>query len=283
MNDSNTPAERSRPNPQRHRRQPSASAADPAPAAPKSRPQSMFIFPVQKAASEVTPAVASPGLVPPDGHRAKASPRRSSISDIVSRFESIGIIKPKATAVAPVPAVKPARLKLAPVSSPTAASARFPRISPPSSPAKPKAGPFDATLRVPRETNEYHEVRLNSPSPGGLPRVSPAGRRSPSPVRQPQPVYAKDMNPATRSELKPAITSSMSPSAQSPATSLAPPQEEAAPHSPSPERPFQGVSRLIDQWQKKSEEAENKGPGVGKSGASRFRREGIVSGGSKGS
>ncbi|TDL26341.1 hypothetical protein BD410DRAFT_741603, partial [Rickenella mellea] len=147
--------------PRAFRKQASSSTTDPSvPPASRSRPQSLYIFPVQKATSEVTPAAASPLLSPPilsppEGHRSKSSGRRSSISDIVSRYEAIGVIKPKP---APAPAAKPARLKMGltgstttegSVASPTAASARFPKLSPANSPIKAKA--FEDAQRVQKD------------------------------------------------------------------------------------------------------------------------------------
>ena len=67
----------------------------------------------------------------------------------------------------------------------------------------------------------------------------------------------------------------LSPPSSSAATSGAAEEQR----SPSPERPFQGVSRLIDQWQKKSEEGGggkgSKTTGAGTGAGSRFRREGL--------
>lgn len=42
---------------------------------------------------------------------------------------------------------------------------------------------------------------------------------------------------------------------QPPPSPVRPGRVPPATHSPAPERPYQGVSRLIDQWQKKTEAA----------------------------
>ena len=176
------------------------------------------------------------------------------------------------TAPAPAPASKPARLRVASSSttSPTAASLRFPKISPTSSPTK-----------------STYRSSLDIPSKNDLPKEPiSSGRISPvltSPVRRRAPPSPQARNESLRqvAELRPVERKSPLPSPKDERPTFTPPEVSKQPdaRSPSPDRPYQGVSKLIDQWQKKSEES--KVPyAVYKSG-SRFKRPGIAAGGSK--
>ncbi|KAI0652568.1 hypothetical protein C8Q79DRAFT_1005742 [Trametes meyenii] len=331
------------PSPTKHSKLPSGAGASrrlPVPPSPspsvepttgRSRPASMFIAPVSTSksspgeigsSSEAAAAFASQALSPPDNPHSRRSTRRSSISDMVHRYEAISTGGPKAKGQGPgpPPATKPAGLSLkthqstssaASVStatsdlSPSAAATRFPRLSPTTSPVLSKA-----SLSVPEGsaagfTREFAKQRT---SPTGLPsRTSPVGRletpytnasgsnttvasvnglpsrRSPlsfEPPREQQPSRAS-VNPA----------GSAAPSAPTPAkTDMGPPpsprmerkasthlEVEGAPdvRSPSPEKPYQGVSKLIDRWQRAVNETE---PAPRRGGAPP-RRAGVVSGG----
>ncbi|KAH8111853.1 hypothetical protein DFH11DRAFT_1728982 [Phellopilus nigrolimitatus] len=273
-------------------RQPSSPTKAQRPSTPsKTRPQSMLILPMQKSLSENVSSPSSPqsALSPP---KTKVAHRRSSISDIVERYEAIGVHGKSGTHLgsgqAPAPSAKPTRLRMVSptsLSSPTTASARFPRISPVNSPVRTS---LDLPARSPtRETPQ----RATSPS-----------LRPGTPVRQnASPLLPKDK------ELAPAASTTLSqrterserferkplnlPSTSSPFSKEQVPvpgkvEQTEEPSSPSPERPYQGVSKLIDQWQKKTEDVDGgaKGGGSGFKGAgSRFRREGIAAGGSKAS
>ncbi|KAI5118386.1 hypothetical protein M0805_005848 [Coniferiporia weirii] len=299
--------------PPNHSRQAlSPAKRQPLPSSPsKSRPQSMLILPIQKSVSENTaaPSPVQAALSPPPD-RARTAHRRSSISDIVSRYEAIGVQgMPVTTAVAPPTASKPTRLCVVSppsVASPTAAGARLPRISPTSTPVTPAKAGFGTSLDLPASSPTRGESRrAASPSPSSRP-VSPAfqsssslalkereptnpGFRSSTPVRthaSPLLSKGKELAPVQPvSELQERFERKQfnAPSAVSPAPAKADQSEDA--RASSPERPYQGVSKLIDQWQKKTEgpdvasrsaSAGFKGPG------SRFKREGIAAGGGKG-
>ena len=214
----------------------------------RARPQSMFINPVLKTApleSYATPSssVPKPDKDQPDAQR--RSTRRTSISDMVQRYEAIG-----GGPRSPPVAAKPVPLSVKAISSesssaglpsPSTAVNRFPQLSPPSSPQLPKAN-----LAVPEE----------EPSK----RAAFQGRRSPSPGRavspRPLPGLAKFSEPVNG-----ARSGGTSGRTSFERKVTLPPPEEAVVHQKnsddgSPERPYQGVSKLIDRWQRVAEEAQ---------------------------
>ena len=238
-----------------HIRRPSApskksSATSPA----KSRPQSMLILPIQKSKSDgISLSPTSTSLSPPV-EPVRSSNRRSSISDIVSRYEAIGIISDKPTAP-PTPASKPARLKANNTSilSPTAANLRFPRLSPSNSPSKPSFSSADTSSTLPQRE--------------ALRPASPKKKENVTPLKE-----ATQSTPITPVQTRNPVVPE-----KTPVESAAPADTKAEdPRSHSPERPYQGVSRLIDQWQRKSEEADKSSHTGFRGGGSRFRREGVV-------
>lgn len=214
-------------------------------------------------------------LAPPPDPRPRAG-RRSSISDMVQHYEAIRSSKP-APALGPTSPTKPTPLNLRSKSaagegslmSPAAAAARFPRLSPSSSPVISKA-----SLAVPDDAGQGRAERDSGRrSPGaGLPnRISPVprggdanglpGRRSPLQVARETPVREREQEvlsspaPGLFPTRKPTL-----PPLQS--TGSAGEREEREPvPSPSPERPYQGVSKLIDRWQKAVDSSD---PGVRK-------------------
>lgn len=318
----------------------------------RSRPQSMLIMPVQKSVSENTnDGLPSPSLQanlsPPS--KPRTAGRRSSISDLVSRYESIninatgggGASSGQAIAggnvgtgigMGPPPlASKPMRLRMVSstastasenIPSPSFAATRFPKLSPSTSPVlskaplrtSPSTSPVltRASLDLPQGSRPFgkEDVRPSSNrSPSTSPRIrpsTPAQKTSPllrsteltsSPrVRplglgqagvpsafardraqdkpEPTPTYTPD---ATRGQLsnvleqrKQQLAHVASPTPGTPAR-----EQTVSSGDESPETPYQGVSKLINQWQKKSEGSEGprgglggfKGPGTG----SRFR------------
>lgn len=284
------------PPPSPHKRQPSATPsgsriqATPMAAAPsmppptsgRSRPQSMFIASpskpgyLQQPIPSPSPAPSTANaLAPPPDPRPRAG-RRSSISDMVQHYEAIRSSKP-APALGPTSPTKPTPLNLRSKSaagegslmSPAAAAARFPRLSPSSSPVISKA-----SLAVPDDAGQGRAERDSGRrSPGaGLPnRISPVprggdanglpGRRSPLQVARETPVREREQEvlsspaPGLFPTRKPTL-----PPLQS--TGSAGEREEREPvPSPSPERPYQGVSKLIDRWQKAVDSSD---PGVRK-------------------
>lgn len=206
-------------------RPPSSSNTQPR---PRSRPQSMLIFPSSKISGGET-GLPSPSLaVPPDRERIRtiSRSRRTSITDIVQRYEGIGGPGTKSPSVpgmpVPSPSVPPKPISLKPHQSGSqnigSSHTRFIKVSPTNSPVI-RQGP---SLNVPEDDKIG---RLGS-------RTSPTYRTSPrrSPI-----------------ELGRSISSQPS--------LLSPGDDTPEPKSPSPERPYAGVSKLIDQWQKKAEES----------------------------
>ncbi|KAL5533626.1 hypothetical protein ACEPAG_86 [Sanghuangporus baumii] len=275
------------PSPRKMQQSPSASSTS------RSRPQSVLLFPVQKSVSETPQTPPKTSLSAP-GNKGRTTHRRSSISDLVSRYEAIDEqskgSKPGLPSV-PAPGTKPARLRVVssqahtssdPTISPTAASERFPRISPTKETTEPMKFPNKLELPV-------RASALVEESPLKHDTNSRQGSRAPSPLIQsrpsspaPDPVLsaAAFKTEVPRIERKP-INSTLD-------TLLAKDgveTDEGGRRSPSPERPYQGVSRLIDQWQRKSEESAGPRGGVNASirgSSSRFRREGIATGGKAG-
>ena len=213
--------------------------------------------------------------------------RRSSVSNVVQHYEAIntgGSVRPS-----PVPPVSPSKpltglsVKVAsagaavPLASANSnstvpshgmAAIPFPRISPTTSPVMPKA-----SLAVPDDNGNASAQRNSSrgrasPSPpAGLPsRISSGFPYSPKtaeyatgggaisglPPRRASP-FEPIKPTATASSYEPSTTVIAHPFPVRKAT--APSTEDStdsasAMRSPSPERPYKGVSRLIDRWQK---------------------------------
>ena len=263
-----------------------AASSMPPPMSGRSRPQSMFITSPSKSGylaqpgpspspAPSTTSTTANALAPPPDPRPRAG-RRSSISDMVQHYEAIqstgsGPTSKPATAPGPgpTPSAKPAPLNLrskssagatsgdASLASPSAAAARFPRISPSSSPVLSKA-----SLAVPDSAGQGRAERdsgRRSPGLAGLPsRMSPVprtsdtnglpGRWSPLQVARETSAREHEVPPSPAPGPFPTRKPTLPP-LQSTANSSE--REEREPvRSPSPERPYQGVSKLIDRWQK---------------------------------
>lgn len=295
------------PSSHQHRKEPSNKPAPGARALPapipshtssgRSRPQSMIVSPTNRNTTmdnkNNTPfpaSVSSPSpqqsLSPPaQDARAKRSARRSSISDMVQRYEAIGTRQgPGPPAAAPTPAVKPAGLSVKPsstgagsttvastnasASSPSSAALRFPKLSPTNSPVLSKAN-----LVVPEDAGQGSNSLQKD--------VSAKGRTSPAPSLTGLPsrgsAKASDTNTTIVNGLprraSPMFTRKPSPRLPSPepvVASMPSPRKagfsgEEVVRSPSPEKPYQGVSSLIDRWQRAVDGSE----GTGRGGAPR--------------
>ncbi|EJC98674.1 uncharacterized protein FOMMEDRAFT_128984 [Fomitiporia mediterranea MF3/22] len=293
---SRKPSVASRNTPAGHVRQPSSpSKANQASttSSSRSRPQSMLLLPVQKSVSEMTPPSPAKASLSPPPNKGLVRHRRSSISDLVSRYEAID---EQSKVGKPPPATKPARLRVvsptsvpAPESlvSPSAASVRFPHISPSNSPKEPPKSIYSSTLEPPtRSTSGHEESRRREPSPRASSRpASPLRYNAPSPAKDNVAPATSTISASPRFERKALNPPSpvLAAKESTTSTSINVKRDEGR-RSPSPERPYQGVSKLINQWQKKSEEVEGpkRGPGGGSSfrgTGSRFRREGIAASG----
>ena len=213
------------------------------------RPQSMLIFP-SKSAGE--PDLPQPSLAVPldkEGVRTISRSRRTSITDIVQRYEGIrGLGKespshPGKSPIFPSTPSKPVDLKAHQSEGQNIGSShtRFIKVSPTNSPVIRQG----LSLNVPEGDSVYRPGSRISPTKKTSPRRSPIeiGRSSSS---QPQQNLAED---------------------------------GPEPKSPSPERPYAGVSRLIDQWQKKAEESNP--VGTRKPGGIGTKRFGVDVGGGR--
>lgn len=217
------------------------------------RPQSMFLSPspssLQVPRSPAEPQVPesptkTPGAQQPESPRKIRHPRRNSIVDLVSKYEAMdaaagaraaaAAANPKSPGGPPPPiASKPATLQGH--TRTTSVTKRSSLDIPP--PAPTQQGGRTAGPRT-SPTVETQRRRMS---------VSPS-RRMPSPAssfefsQQQQPVRAPS---PSRPPVSPVLTAGS-------ARPITPPT-----HSPSPERPYQGVASLISQWQKKTESAAN--------------------------
>lgn len=205
------------------------------------RPQSMLL--VSK------PKPDSPSLLqlPAEESRPKRAGRRSSISDMVSLYENLVVNSNQK--IPPPVAQKPPALKGK--TPPT--QFRYPAVSPTSTSFPSKlTDPLPPPRPLPRRSSTYDyiiEDKLNIQKEAPVFSQSPNGRLSVSPVSPVSPVFEP--------------SNSIPPSDDSPSNTLlrrSPLPLEAGQEpnnngisSPSPERPFQGVSQLISQWQRKSE------------------------------
>lgn len=252
----------------------------PSPVSSRSRPQSMFIFPSKTPDSSV-PLSGGGGLVPPEEPKPRNT-RRTSISDMVHRYEAIGAVTKTigagvgAGAVPPV-ATKPPALAVASRPLENGRTAR-PSISS-STVTKGSQSNGRSGLSVPirdEPTGGFRDSTKSRVSPTGLPRASPI-----SPLPSSKDEIQQTREPETRAprprriSMKPESSNSIFPSQKLPAST-----EDASGRSASPERPYQGVGKLIDQWQRKTVDRETeRGPVVQKRGGFAAKRAGLVSGG----
>ncbi|KAL1748953.1 hypothetical protein HDZ31DRAFT_28600 [Schizophyllum fasciatum] len=264
------------------RQQHAAVPRSPGPASPasarstSSRPQSMFLFPSQSPEM----GLPSPGsnLVPPEGQKPRAGMRRTSISDMVQRYEAIGgKVKPVA---APAP-INTAAARSSGLRAPGQDGPRRDRS--PTSPSFSISSGRDNNLPVPQDpTGRFTDAsRQRSSSPTGLPsRYSPG----PSPTSTGMPrtsplVQTRELKQEAELPYKPRVRK---PSA-SPAGGAPRPDPPSRKQSNAEEtvEPYQGVGKLIQQWQRKQEEADpsrdaNKRGGNGSGGLVAGRRAALV-------
>ncbi|KAJ7084744.1 hypothetical protein C8R43DRAFT_317737 [Mycena crocata] len=235
------------------------------PVSPRSRPQSMFIFPSKPAETAPIPS----SLAPPEDPKPRVHTRRTSISDMVQRYEAFGG-KPPASSAAPSPVPPP----LAP-SKPVVSAA--PRME--------NGGRFSS---VSSQSTSSSSAGINGRSPGStsLPltssglgdpskaasmprRASPTGLpRTGTPQREPETASPIVAPRARRISYKSVEMSSGPPSRKATGDE----------RSPSPERPYQGVGKLIDQWQRKTAEPDRGPTGPKRGGSSGLvaKRAGLV-------
>ncbi|KAI0315661.1 hypothetical protein OF83DRAFT_1246259 [Amylostereum chailletii] len=235
----------------------------------RSRPQSMIISSTSIAtkppALDLPPASAGLGL--PSDAKARRTTRRTSISDMVQKYEAMGG-KP----IAPAPAAKPVT-KVA--THGTSSGIMSPgRTSPmPGARSRSQFGGTTGSLGLPEEG------KLGDPSkaPSGLPRTSPVGLPGLAGDKKPPvgiPSGRTLEPPASASKPGFALPRRAPSPAQPVTTNTHVGAIPAEPRTPSPDKPYQGVGRLIDQWQKKTTTEE-----PGKRGGLGARRGAGVAGG----
>ncbi|KAK7465510.1 Ark- serine/threonine protein kinase, variant 2 [Stygiomarasmius scandens] len=246
----------------------------------RSRPQSMFIFPSKSVDNPAPPSAgfnsiqpeprspAPTSLSPPSDSQPRRG-RRTSITDMVQRYEAID-----AVARGSMPS-KPAPLRVS--NLPTTPTTENP---PPRSPVTKRTlqsnGKTPSTLGYGNADDKGPKVQrsvssgLPKPSISGLPR-----RTSPAPA---EPDNFQGEEPPVRSRHisnKLESTSSF-PSRKLTTEDVPSPKDKDT----SPERPYQGVGRLIDQWQRKTAETEStRTPIPSKRGGFVTKRAGIVNSG----
>ena len=261
------PARSNRPHrsPSHHRKQ-SSHVAKPNTSHPQSqsgrtRPSSMFVFPVTNSKSDSSATLPSPAVSPPEELIQKRT-RRTSISDMVQRYEAIGSSKGSGP-VSPLTVQKPTPLKVA---TPTTAATniRTPKLSHGSSPIVSRSN-ARAGFALPILDNEPVGASIHArtrTSPTGLARASTLGHRDSIWTREVEnPNFAR---PRRSSPEKSSVISSANELSISDQQNLQssflpatpPPAEDSPQRSPSPEKPYQGVGKLIDQWQRKTGDIE---------------------------
>ncbi|GLB35794.1 putative protein tyrosine kinase [Lyophyllum shimeji] len=205
---------------------PASSGRTPSPSPSRSRPQSMFIFPSKSTDSYSSLSAgqpsASPALAPPGGNKPRTGARRTSISDMVQRYEDISAAAKPAGHGRPVsPGVsRPIDKESQPTALPV---------------------PGDAG-RPPRSPTEAKRT-----SPG--PKISaPIPLQHDTPRKEPVDTIPRNTS------LKPEDSRPKFPARKT--TDDASPRAES--RSSSPERPYQGVGKLIEQWQQKTAEADSR-------------------------
>ncbi|KIJ21989.1 hypothetical protein PAXINDRAFT_105693 [Paxillus involutus ATCC 200175] len=241
--------------PKSHMKQMSAispGSAVPMPAS-RGRPQSLLVFPMSKSVSDGkhdTPSTPSGLSVPEDGSR-KNGTRRTSITNMVQRYEAIG----KVAGPGPPTLSKPGGLKVATTGAASAAVGR-PSVPPVNSPVTSK---FTSSRFVPASEDPASGVQTDKRQSPTMPRTSFTGqadksadllRNHSSVTGLPTGSLSKSLSPGTSQGRFDGLPSLATGSA---AKVIAPPEED--PRTASPDKPYQGVGKLIDQWQRKSEEA----------------------------
>ncbi|KAJ7762320.1 hypothetical protein DFH07DRAFT_1059540 [Mycena maculata] len=242
------------------------SSAATTPVSPRSRPQSMFVFPSSKSSEPANT------LAPPEDPRPRTHTRRTSISDMVQRYEAIGgAAKSPASSTGASPVPPPLATKPVVSAAPRTENGRYTSVSQGTSSSSSVGvnGRSAGSISLPIASSSSG---LGDPAKGTSipPRVSPTGLpRMATPQREPESGL-----PRTRRTSFKSVDMGSAPGPPSRKTTGSGDGER----SPSPERPYQGVGKLIDQWQRKTAEPE-RGPVGGKRGGSSglvAKRAGLV-------
>lgn len=196
--------------------------------------------------------------------RRPMSTRRGSISDIVSKYEALrtggsGTAGASTTTQTPISAAGSRFSK-----TPSPVAANYPTRTKP-----PEVG-LSMETGVGMTSRTYSIKRRPSPGPTPTSAISPPSASEsantmakPDPVRsRPIPSWNADTPPSRHQAAASTEGLSVNNLASQPMRTPSPEplpartiQPSPPPHSPAPERPYQGVGKLIDQWQRKTEEA----------------------------
>lgn len=223
----------------------------------RARPQSMLAFPMSKSTSDgKTDTPSNPtGLSVPEDNPRKHGARRTSISDMVQRFEAFGG-KVKGPGPGP-PVITPKSTGKMPTSSTGIGRAVDVTGTSPSSPLVSRFTASRVITPAPEESGPGIDSGKPRPSAIDLARAALAGQdQSKADMNIRNPVVG--LPSGTPNRFTPGSSvgrtgpldgspASLPFSQTKPSTSL----EE--PRSPSPDKPYQGVGKLIDQWQRKTE------------------------------
>lgn len=286
--------------PQHHQSSTQANKSQPKAKTPtpgRTRPQSMFIFPSKSVDSSLIP---SPGLVPPEEPIPRAV-RRTSISDIVERYEAIGGKAKLGGPPSPLP--KPMTTRA------TSISVEPRRIQKPSLSTR-NNNIFSQSVLLSKtsmSSDSSHSNMGGGPSKSHSVTTEPPRQATRSPtkprkslaVEKSELIHTQSVDNATprprrisrkAESFEPAVSQSV----KAPTELFTPtnlhrksntvfgtdllPQTKSEDRSSSPERPYQGVGKLIDQWQKKTAEADSHTSFAGKRGSFVPKRVGIVHG-----
>ncbi|EIW86946.1 hypothetical protein CONPUDRAFT_134281 [Coniophora puteana RWD-64-598 SS2] len=252
------------------------------------RPQSMYAFPMNKATSEgrLEPP-SSPGLSVPETPRRMAS-RRTSISDMVQRFE--GNVAPTAvnrTGISPQhSSPKPSSLSKPSYLTPSNTHEQRHVTSPPYTPSSPLVSKFGSS-------NSIQGVAASTTGQGRhFVSSTPSGAPRPIPSDAPGRKRTMSQGPSALSGLPSTSLTKTMPSSREPSSGLdglpssssfpsykSPSPTEDSSGSSSPERPYQGVGKLIDQWQRKTVDPDQSRGPPPRRGGFVAKRAGLVSGG----
>ena len=263
----------------------------------RTRPQSMLIFPSKSEDSSLQ----SPGLVPPDEPIPRA--RRTSISEIVDRFEAIGGKSRSGGPPSPLPkstrttsiSVEPRRIqKLSLSTSSTNVLPQSVLLSKTSTSMS--NDPSSHSNIGGSDSSKSHSVSME---PSRQATGSPSKPRKSLALEKSEMIHTQSVDNATprprrisrkAEPFEPVVSQSVKTSTEiftpkSPhrksstlfGTDSLPPSKSED-RSSSPERPYQGVGKLIDQWQKKTAEADSHTTFAGKRGSFVAKRAGIMHG-----
>ncbi|KAM6498640.1 hypothetical protein JOM56_006588 [Amanita muscaria] len=207
------------------------SGRTPPPSSGRARPQSLFLFPSKSAE---TPSHSSTLLeAPPEPKRRES--RRNSITDMVERYEAISM-------QGPVPR-SPSPLAMKKTSSGKGTS-------------QPHGGDSLPSLTIPSAPTT--PVKMQRPSPTRVKALASPSYKAEVPAVSAASAVTTSVPRARKQSLKP-FENLKPPVSLQKLLSVDDKKERPsaiADRSPSPERSYQGVGKLIDQWQRKAEAAE---------------------------